>query len=621
MKRYLTVVFLLFFVQLFAQNVDVYPTHWWTNMKHNNVQLLLHATDSLSNKVSIDYPGIKVEKVHSFPNKKYIAVDISISPATKAGTATIQTNTNGKPVRIDFPVLERRSGNGGSFARGVTSKDFIYLIVPDRFSNGDPTNDKFSDLRDTAADRANPFLRHGGDLRGVTNHLDYLKDLGITAIWLTPVVENNTSQTIESGTMRSSYHGYHFTDQYKIDKRFGGNAEYKRMIEAAHSKNIKVIQDAVYNHFSKEHFLYLDPPDADWFNRWETYTNTSFKDQPLIDPHAAAIDEKTTVDGWFTPFLPDVNQRNKFVAKFLIQHALWTVEEFGIDGWRIDTYFYNDKDFLNDINEALYSEYPSLSVFGETTMQSVTEQAYYSENNIDTKWKSNLKGITDFQWQGGVISGLNEGFGWSTGIMRLYNVLVQDLLYKDPMHNEIFLDNHDQDRIFSVLQEDHQKFKMAMALLLTQRGIPQIYYGTEILMKNFKNPTDAEVRRDFPGGWAEDPVDRFIEKDRTAEENESFNYIRTLAQFRLSSNALQSGKLLQYVPEDGVYVYFRIAEKERVMIIMNTNDQEKTIQTERFREGIGSCKNYENVLNGEKDTFGTALKVKGKDAMVLKLGY
>lgn len=619
MKKWLTVLFLFPGIQLFCQQIDIYPSNWWIGMKHNKIQLLLHSSEALDTVVSLNYPGVKLEKIYTFPNKKYLALDVSISPKVKAGVVILQTSSNGIKKSIDFPLSERRKGSGISFAKGVTSADLIYLIMPDRFSNGDPSNDRYSDLRDTACDRTNPFLRHGGDFKGIINHLDYLSELGVSAIWLTPVVENNTFQTLESGTVRSSYHGYHFTDQYKIDKRFGGNLGYKEMIDSAHARKIKVIQDAVYNHLSKDHFLYLDPPAADWFNRWDNYTNTSYKDQPLVDPHAAEIDRRVTVDGWFTPFLPDVNQKNKFVAKFLIQHALWTVEEFGIDGWRVDTYFYSDKDFLNAVNEALYTEYPGISIFGETTMQSVTEQAYFTRNKIDLPWKSNLEGVTDFQWQGGAVAGLKEEFGWSSGIMRLYNVLVQDLLYEDPMRNVIFFDNHDQDRIFSVLHEDIALYKMAATLLLTQRGIPQLYYGTEILMKNFKDPSDAEVRRDFPGGWREDSSNKFINTFRSDTENEAFDFVKSLSRFRQQSKALQNGRLLQYIPENGVYVYFRILGEERIMIMLNTTDIDLNVPAERFVEGIGGYNKFEDVILRQEGNFNGSIRIQAKASKVLKL--
>jgi hypothetical protein len=398
-KKFLSNVFLALIVSASsAQNIEVYPTNWWPGMKWNKVQLLMRSTDENFSKqtVSINYSGITVTGTHKFENGKYLAVDINIAASAKPGSVPIHLS-NGN--NVQWELKARKKGNGTTYAQGVTSADLIYLIMPDRFSNGDPSNDKFSDMNDTESDRNSPFLRHGGDLQGITNHLDYFNDLGVTAIWLTPVVENDMELTNEGGTMRSTYHGYAFTNQYKIDKRFGGNEAYKQMIDAAHARHIKVIQDAVYNHFGDKHILFTDPPAKDWFNQWPVYTNTTYKDQPLVDRYASKTDYDISVKGWFTRFMPDVNQQNPYMANYLIQYAIWAVEDFGIDGWRVDTYFYSDRDFLNNVNAALYKEFPKLTIFGETSMQSVVEQAYYMQNNIDTKWKSNLQGVTDFEWQ------------------------------------------------------------------------------------------------------------------------------------------------------------------------------------------------------------------------------
>ncbi len=605
----------------FAQYAKIYPTNWWVGMKYNKVQLLIKGNyDGFSKEqVRINYAGVQLNKVSKFENGKYLAVDITIAATAKPGNVNIEFISGGKGHAVAWPLKTRRTGNGSAFAQGVTSADFIYLLMPDRFSNGDPSNDKFADMNDTQSDRNNPFLRHGGDLQGITNHLDYFNDLGATALWLTPVVENDQSLTDEGGAMRSAYHGYGFTDHYQIDRRFGGNDAYKKMIDAAHAHHLKIIQDAVYNHIGNKHFLFLDPPAKDWFNQWPQYTNTPYKDQPLVDPYASERDKNLTVNGWFTPFLPDVNQRNPFVANFLIQHALWTVEEFGIDGWRVDTYFYSDRDFLNNINAALYKEYPHITIFGETTMQSVLEQAYYSQNNINIVWKSNLLGVTDFQWQGGTLSALNEGFGWGSGITKLYNTLLQDMLYKDPMRNAIFLDNHDQDRFYSVIGEDFSKYKMGIGLLLTQRGIPQLYYGTEILMKNFKNPSDAEVRRDFPGGWANDPQNKFVAEGRSPQENEAYNYVKALAQFRMHSSAIKTGKTMQFVPEDGVYVYFRYDAQQTVMCVVNTNDAAKDIDFSKYTERTKGFTKANNVVSKTEISITEKSSIPPKTMWVLDL--
>ncbi len=622
MKK-LLIAFLLFagIAVKASDSLNVYPTNWWAGMKHNKVQLLIYSTgDGLSNKqVRISYPGITINNIHKFKNGKYLAVDLTITSSAKPGTVNIQFLEDGRNSTVKWPLKARRKGNGTSYAQGVTSADFIYLLMPDRFSNGDTTNDRFTDMRDTAHDRNNPFLRHGGDLEGIISHLDYFNDLAITALWLTPVIENNQTTTNEGGSIRSSYHGYHFTDQYKIDKRFGGNNAYKKMIDSAHAHNIKIIQDAVYNHVGDKHFLFLDPPSGDWFNQWPQYTNTTYKDQPLVDPYAAESDKNVSVNGWFTPFLPDVNQRNPYFANYLIQHALWTVEEFGIDGWRVDTYFYSDRDFLNTINKALYTEYPNLTIFGETTMQSVLEQAYYMQNNINTEWKSNLQGVTDFQWQGNTLASLNEDFGWSNGITKLYNTLVQDILYKYPLRNEIFLDNHDQNRYYSVVGEDFKKYKMGIGLLLTQRGIPQLYYGTEILMKNFKDPTDAEVRRDFPGGWANDTINKFIVDDRLPKEKEAYTYVQKIARFRKNSSALCAGKTMQYVPGDGLYVYFRYDKNHTIMCVVNTSNTAIAVDFSKYAERTNGFTKAVNIINYNSYHTADNLVIPAKEMWILEM--
>lgn len=450
-KIFFLLSLIIIFINASAQNINVYPRHWFVGMKDPNLQLMIYA-DKIADKIpmiKMAETGIKIGegvtlvKIERVENPDYIFLDIVIGKDARAGNYTFNFGEKEKRIGINYELKARRQGNGTLYAQGVTSADLIYLLMPDRFSNGDPSNDKFSDMNDTSSDRSNPFLRHGGDLQGIIHHLDYFNDLGATTLWLTPVIENDMALTEENGTMRSTYHGYAFTNQYKVDKRFGGNEVYKQMIDSAHTHHLKIIQDAVYNHIGSKHFLFVDPPAKDFFNQWPAYTNTTYRDQPLVDKYASQSDYDISEKGWFTTFMPDLNQRNPFVANYLIQYAIWAVEEFGIDGWRVDTYFYSDRDFLNRVNDALTKEFPHITVLGETTMQSVTEQAYYAQNNINTNWKSNLQGVIDFQLEGGMQAALNEPFGWASGITKLYNVLVQDILYKDPMRNQILLDNHD----------------------------------------------------------------------------------------------------------------------------------------------------------------------------------
>jgi glycosidase len=627
-KLFSAIVFISVCITLTAQNLDIYPTHWWIGMKNPNLQLMIHSTGIADRFPMIKMQdigikladGVNLVNIERAENPNYIFLDLRIDKDARPGKRVFNFGQGDKKITINYELKERRQGNGTSYAQGVTSADLIYLIMPDRFSNGDPSNDKFSDMNDTSSDRNNPFLRHGGDLQGITNHLDYFNDLGVTTLWLTPVVENNMALTSEGSTMRSTYHGYAFTNQYKIDKRFGGDEAYKQMIDAAHAHHLKIIQDAVYNHLGDKHFLFTDPPSKDCFNQWPTYTNTTYKDQPLVDQYASKKDYDISERGWFTTFMPDVNQRNSFMANYLIQYAIWAVEEYGIDGWRVDTYFYSDRDFLNNINSSLLKEFPHITVFGETTMQSVTEQAYYTQNTIDVPWKSNLQGCIDFQWEGGAHAGLTEDFGWANGITPLYNVLVQDILYKDPMRNQILLDNHDQDRFYSVVGEDYNKFKEGITLLLTQRGIPQIYYGTEILMKNFKNPSDAEVRKDFPGGWKEDSVNKFTATGRTPQENDAYNFIKTLAHYRMNSSALKTGKFMQYVPVDGLYVYFRYDDKQTVMCVINTSKKQQSINLSDYTERTAGFSSAVNVMDGTSyNASSSAINIDPQQSLVLEL--
>jgi glycosidase len=589
--------FLTFFLPLHAQNITVYPPHWWTGMKSPTLQLLVRSDDPAFNKrtVTVNYPGVTLRKVHPLEHGKYNALDLTIAPDARPGTVPLVFTIGKKTTRVDWPLKARTTDR--PFAQGVTNKDLIYLAMADRFSNGDPTNDRIKGLRDQSLNRDSIFLRHGGDLQGIINHLDYLQDLGVTALWLMPVLKNDMPHRTE--------HGYAITDHYTVDPRLGNNALYTRLSDELHRRNMKLIQDAVYNHVGLYHFFVQEKPTHDWLHEWPAYTNTTYKDQPLLDPHAARSDRERMSNGWFTPQMPDLNQQNPYVANFLIQHALWCVEEFRLDGWRIDTYIYNDLDFMNRCNQALLDQYPHLSLFGETWVHGVPNQAYFARNKFDIPFKSNLPGVTDFQaYLYGIVSALNEPFGWTNGVNRLYYTLANDFVYEDPTRNVIFLDNHDMSRFYSVVGEDIRKHKAGIAWLLTSRGVPQLYYGTEILMKGFANP-DGWVRLDFPGGWPGDAANKFTPAGRTEKENEVYEWTRKLATFRKNSPALTTGTLTQYVPEDGVYVYFRHEGKQTVMCIFNTNDKPTTVNTQRFAENIGQHTGGTEITTGKKYTLGS----------------
>lgn len=606
---------LLISVPVWGQ-LSVYPSNWWVGMKDPSLQLMLHRDGIGKGKVSVDpYPGVKLIKTYVPENKNYLFIDLSIAPGTKPGRVRISIR-DGKYIEVfSYELKARNAGNGKQRVKGVHSSDLVYLIMPDRFSNGDPANDVVNTMRDKELQRDNPFSRHGGDLKGIENRLDYLKDLGVTALWMTPVLENDMPRMNEWNNMVAGYHGYWFTDHYTVDQRLGGDQAYRSLINAAHAKGLKVIQDAVYNHVGNHHWFILDQPMKDWINNWPAYQGANHKEEVFYDPHVARDDKDIMVGGWFVPHLPDLNLRNPWLAKFLIQHAIWTTEEFGIDGWRVDTYKYCDEQFMNNVNAALEREFPSITIFGEAWCNTPVGSAYFVKNNLNVPFKHNLQGVTDFP----IAYGIKDA---ATGeVAKLYSLLSQDFLYKDPGKNCIFLENHDMDRILSVLGADVSRLKIATGMLLTLRGIPQVYYGTEVLMKNFKVPSDAEVRRDFPGGWVGDSTNKFTPAGRTAAEQDFFNYFRTIARYRQRSTALQKGELLQYQPsqKENVYVYFRYSGSQRVMCIVNPNTENRELDLSRFREGLAGRTAGKDVITGNTVTLTGKLTIGAKAFMMVDI--
>ncbi|GAB2846800.1 glycoside hydrolase family 13 protein [Hymenobacter ruber] len=594
----------------------VNPTNWWVGMKNPSVQVLIHGPGAGTLAYSINYPGVKLVKTNTVENPNYAFLDLTIAPTAKPGKVQIIGKKGSQTVTQTWEIRARDKSPKG---QGVTAADFIYLAMPDRFANGDPANDKFADLRDPNMDRANPFFRHGGDLQGAAQRIGYLKDLGVTAVWFTPVLENNQPLTNEGGTMRASYHGYGFTDQYNVDRRLGGNAAYKSYVQQAHAAGLKVVQDAVYNHVGNTHWILQDLPMKSWLHQWPTYTNTTYRYQSITDPHGAPSDRKVTLDGWFVPFLPDLNQSNPYVANYLIENAIWSVENFGIDAWRIDTYMYNDQPFMNRCNAALLAEYPRIHIFGESSVNNVVDQSYYTKSNINFPFKSNQPGTLDFVLESAMLDALKQPVSYDGGVQRFYQTLAQDAVYQDPTKLVTFLDNHDHDRYLSVIGDDLDKYKMGLTWLLTTRGIPSMYYGTEILMKNFKDPTDAEVRRDFPGGWPGDKEDKFTAAGRSTRENEAFDFVKKLATYRRDHKVLHDGKLMQYLPENGLYVYFRYDASGTVMVASNTSDKPATLPTARFVERMNGFTKARNVLTGESLSSIASLALPAKTAVVLEL--
>jgi glycosidase len=617
MKKELSLLWLLLIV-ISAGAQKIYPTHWWTGMKHSKIQLLVRSDKDIANDINSvrsSSPDVKVLKVQKTDNKHYLFIDIQISPSARPQKLVFSIGNN----KINYELKAKSKENGRGRVQGVTSKDFAYLLMPDRFANGDPSNDALPDIyKDKTADRNNKFARHGGDLKGVEDHLDYFNELGVTAIWFTPVTENDMPKMREGSFDMAGYHGYWFTDHYEVDKRFGGNDGYQKFVEAAHKKGLKIIQDAIYNHVGLEHWIYRDAPSKDWINQWPEFTGPNHREETMFDPYASKTDKDNMVKGWFVRHLPDLNLANPLLANFLIQHAIWSVEEFGFDGFRIDTYKYCDEEFVNKVNAALKKEFPQITTFVEAWVNTVVGSAYFVENNFNIPFRHNAPGAIDFSLCFAMQAGMNQPFGWTEGVNRVYMTLAQDIVYKNPMNNCIFLDNHDMDRIYSVIGEDWNKMKWGLNWLLTMRGIPQLYYGTEILMKNFKNPTDAEVRYDFPGGWPGDAVNKFTAAGRTEKENEAFNYISKLAKFRKTSSALTSGKTMQYIVRDGVYIYFRYDSKQTVMVITNTSDRAHRPDWSIYKERVAGFTRARDIQTGEERML-DGFEIKGKESLVLEL--
>jgi len=579
---------------LSAQTIEAYPTNWFVQMKYNKVQILLRKPSAFKSntKVQVNYPGVSLLKTHYFANPNYLAIDVEVSKNAKPGEVKLLIQEGGQTTSFNWTLKNRRTGNGTQFAQGVNSKDFIYFLMPDRFSNGDKSNDKVAGLKDQSLDRDSIFLRHGGDLQGVYNHLDYLQGLGVTSLWMTPVLENDMPNRTE--------HGYATTNQYAIEKRFGGEAAYLKLSDALHQRGMKLIQDIVYNHSGRFHFLVQDAPDNTWLHQWPKFTEPSHKEQVIFDPYASITEQLKMTDGWFTPEMPDLNQSNPIMAKFLTQNAIWSVETFGVDGFRIDTYKYNDLSFVNQLNQTLQNDFPSLTSFGESWVHGVAAQAYFVENNMNVPFKSNLQGGQDFQTLFyGILPALNEPFGWTDGVTKLYTTLSNDFLYKDASRNVLFLDNHDMTRILSSLGESVPKLKVALAWLFTCRGIPQLYYGTEVMMKGIANP-DGWVRLDFPGGWEGDKKNAFTGEGLTTEEKAIQAYTKSLGNYRKQSTALQTGKMMQFIPNNGLYVYFRYDVKSTVMCVMNTDKQSRTVDMNDFSERTKGFNGGKDIITNQQ---------------------
>ncbi|SDB97762.1 glycoside hydrolase family 13 protein [Williamwhitmania taraxaci] len=577
---------------LFAQKPErIDPPFWWTGMKDGSLQLVIYGKGIATTSASISYPGVSVRKEVKPENPNYIFLYLGIMPEAKPGMLKISFTKNGKQVSSVTYELKARI-EGSAERKGFSSEDVVYLIMPDRFANGDLKNDKLPNYKDTV-DRKDQYARHGGDIKGIEKNIDYIKNLGVTAVWFNPMDENNMDN--------SSYHGYAITDYYKTDSRFGSNADYKGMVDKFHSNGIKVIKDMVFNHCGSQHWWIKDLPSKDWLNQWPEYTNSSFRAASISDPHAAKSDIKKMANGWFVPSMPDLNQRNPLLADYLVQNSIWWIEFSGIDGIRMDTHPYPDADFMSIWGQKLMLEYPNLNIVGEVWMNQPAWVSYWQMNSPTARgYNSNLPTVMDFPLMGAIEKAFDEPASWDTGLIRLYDIISQDFLYANTNNIMVFADNHDLSRLFKTNEAvDINKYKMVMTFLLTTRGIPQFYYGNEILMAADKANGDGNLRKDFPGGWPSDTANAFLPEGRTQIQNEAYTFFSKLAKWRKESPALTKGSLIQFVPEENVYVYFRVHAQQTVMVVLNASDKDVELGMKRFNEVLNNTAKGFDILKKE----------------------
>ena len=600
------------------------PTNWFADMQDPTLQLMVYGKDIKFADVTTDYPNVKIDSLVRLDSPNYLLVYLNLKGA-KPGEITLTfANKNGKKTTKKFQLKAREMA--GTERKGFDISDVLYMLMPDRFANGNPKNDVIKGMEDQLCNRNEPSLRHGGDLEGLRQHLDYFTDLGVTALWFTPVLENN--RPADNGK-HSTYHGYATTDYYRVDPRFGTNEEYKALVDECHKKGLKVVMDMIFNHCGDYHpwakgtrvdengKTIKDYPSKDWFNSPNYGLQTSYKLTPVLDPYASKVDMAETVDGWFVPSMPDLNQRNPHVIKYLIQNSIWWIETVGIDGIRMDTYPYADRQAMADWMKVLNKEYPNFNTVGETW---VTEPAYTAAWQKDSKLSdinSNLKTVMDFAFFDRLSQAKNEETDdWWKGWNRIYNSLCYDYLYTDPSSVMAFIENHDTDRYLGN-GKDSTALKQAYALLLTMKRIPQLYYGTEILMNGTKTETDGNVRQDFPGGFPGDKVNKFTREGRTKAENAMFDWTSRLLHWRQNNDVIINGSQTQFIPQHGVYVLARQHNGKTVLTILNGKKADNQVDVARYAEVIGSHTTATDVLTGATVDLTKNIPLTQRQAMVL----
>ncbi|MBU0911396.1 MAG: glycoside hydrolase family 13 protein [Gammaproteobacteria bacterium] len=593
-----------------AQIEHLEPAFWWVGMKEPKLQLMVHAKDIQQAKVELNYPGVKLTGLQKVQNPNYLFVDLELSPDVKPGNVELVFKQNGKVVtKHNYSLLARQQGSAQR--QGFSQKDLIYLITPDRFVNGDPTNDKVKGLSE-GLNRASPGGRHGGDIAGMQQALPYLQQLGVTQIWPQPLTENNSPAY--------SYHGYAATDLYKIDPRFGSNSDYKNFVLEAKKLGIGVIQDIVVNHIGSSHWWLKDLPEKSWLNYNASFQPTNHARTTVQDPYAAKIDAKAFVDGWFVDSMPDLNQRHPLLATYLIQNSVWWVEYANLSGIREDTYSYADKDFLTQWSKRLMTEYPNFNIVGEEWSANPVVVSYWQKGKQNSDgYQSSTPSMMDFPLYYALLAALTEEEAWDKGWVKLYEALGNDVIYPDPTNLVLFEGNHDTARLFSLLNEDRDLYQMAMIYLLTAPRIPQLYYGTEILKQSPKQRDDGLVRSDFPGGWAGDTVNAFTGKGLSKAQLQAQQLVKTLANYRKNNTVLQQGLMKHFSPVDGIYSYARYQDKAQLWVFFNKNAEAKTVDLNRYSELMPANAHFIDVLTGKTISAKGKLELPARGSLMLQL--
>lgn len=574
---------------------DIDPPHWWTGMRDNTLQLQIHGDNVRDAVPEIDYPGVTIDSVARLdgsPNWQYIY--LSIAPGTLSGKMEIKWKEGKKSIRKTYELRARKPMKG---AQGFSSADVLYMVMPDRFADGNPENNIDRTMNNpVGADRTNLNVRHGGDLKGIMDHVDYIDSLGVTALWLNPVLENDMPG--------GSYHGYATTDYYRVDPRLGTNEEYAVLIDTLHNRGIKTVMDMIFNHSGSGHPWFLDPPAKDWFNYQDGYRQTNYRLSTITDPYATDYDRSLTVDGWFVKEMPDLNQKNPHLMKYLTQNSIWWIEESGIDGIRMDTYPYADRAEMGKWIAAVEREYPDFNIVGECWFADPAGEAYWQRGSrlADKETDTNLPVVMDFALmiKNRDMAPFRQQTDPWNGLNTIYDHLALDYIYPDPLNVLRFLDNHDTERFILEEPDSLDEWKQAVAMILTIPGIPQLYYGTELLMAGDRKPGDGNVRRDMPGGFPGDRVNVFTDGGRTPKQREAYDFISRLLQWRKGSKAIANGKMTHFMPTNSVYLYQRRTPGgDEAIVVMNGTDSELPTDMERYTEIIPVGKKFTDILTGE----------------------